>query len=357
MSFRGVKVFALPGSDILAKKVCFHLDQILPTSKKTEDGLKLTSPDIVTFDNENVIAQIDNVRGYFVVVIHTQCPPLHDRLFSLFALLDAIQNSNAADLLLVFPYMPYARSDRKDKPRISVMSKFIAETLNNVLGVRRVMLLDPHDSHVKHYFKPSADEISSIYLYIDLIKHLLATQFSADQEKVLLAFSDGGAAKRFSKLTECLPELKHDYIDKYRKDHQGSLKLQKEILCQGKICIMVDDEICSGGTAIADAESLKNNGADKIIMIAPHAPLAKNGLTIEQIMARIESSPIDQLILTDTIPAEEKIKFSSKIQILSIAKLLAHAIHQTIMNESVTKLHEPTNAHLYKPESYPLFSL
>jgi len=357
MKFRGVKVFALPGSDILAEKVCFHLNQTLPTAFKPEGGLRLTKPDIFTFDNENVMAQIDNVRGYFVVVIHTQCPPLHDRLFSLFALLDAIYNSNAADLLLSFAYMPYARSDRKDKPRISVMSKFLAEVLNNVLGVRRVMLLDPHDSHVKHYFKPSADEISSIYLYADFINQLIATQFAGDMGRLLLAFSDASAAKRFSKLTELLPFLQHDYIDKYRKDHKGTLELQKEILCSGKICIMVDDEICSGGTAIGDAESLKRNGADKIIMIAPHAPLAKNGMTTEQIMASIEASPIDQIIITDTIPAEEKIKLSSKFHVISIAKLMALAIQQTILDESVTKLHEPSYAEQCRTGNYPVLNL
>lgn len=357
MSFRGVKVFALPGSDILAEKVCFHLNQILPASLKPDKGVELIHPTIIPFDNQNVTVQIDNVRGYFVVVIHTQCPPVHDHLFSLFSLLDAIQNSHAADLLLAFPYMPYARSDRKDQPRISVMSKVLAEMLNNVLGVRRIILLDPHDSHVKHYFKPSADEISSIYLYIDLLRHLMATQFASVKDKLLIAYSDGGAAKRFAKINEHVPELPHDYIDKYRKDHVGTLQLQKEILCQGKICIMIDDEVCSGGTATEDAQSLKDNGAEKIIMFAPHAPLAKIGWTDEKVITRLEQSPIDHLIFTDTIPAEHKVAGKKKFHILSIAALLAHAIHQTIMNESVTKLHDPGNVSLYKPADYPFITL
>jgi len=355
MSFRGVKVFALPGSDILAEKVCFHLNQILPASYKPDNGLRLIKPTVIPYDNENVTVQIDNVRGYFVIVIHTQCPPVHTRLHELYALLDAIRNSNAADLLVAFPYMPYARSDRKDQPRISVMSKVIAEFLNT-LGVRRVILLDPHDSHVKHYFNPSADEISSIYLYIDFLKQLMANQFAPSKEKLLIAYSDGGAAKRFSKINEHL-DLPHDYIDKYRKDHKGTLDLKKEILCQGKICIMIDDEICSGGTAVADAKSLKNKGAEKIIMFAPHAPLAKIGWIDQEVMDRLDQSPIDHLVITDTIPAEEKISGRKKIHVLSIAALLAQAINQTIMNESVTKLHDPSNVHLYKPAEYPLLPL
>jgi len=354
MYFHGIKVFALPGSDILAEKVCFHLNQIVPESLKPDGGIKLIKPQIELFDNENIMAKIDNVRGHFVVVIHTQCPPVHDSLFSLFALLDAIQNSNAADLLLVFPYMPYARSDRKDQPRISVMSRVLAEILNNVLNVHRIILLDPHDSHVKHYFKPSADEISSIYLYIDFIKNLIANHFPEDTDKLLIAFSDGGAAKRFSKLKEHLPELLHDYIDKYRKDNQGTLQLQKEILCQGKICLMIDDEICSGGTAIKDALSLKENGAEKIIMLAPHAPLAKINKPINEVITNLENSPIDHLIITDTIPTTDKINSQNKFHVLSVAGLLAQAIHQTVMNESVTKLHDPDNVNLYRPSQYPI---
>ncbi|OGY42398.1 MAG: hypothetical protein A2Y82_04605 [Candidatus Buchananbacteria bacterium RBG_13_36_9] len=347
--FHGVKVFALPGSEDLAKKVCMHLDKKLPKPLRPKRGLKLAKVEIVTFDNENVQAQIEDVRGYFVVVIHTQCPPVNNRLTELFALLDAIKNSNAADLLLVFPYMPYARSDRKDQPRISVMSNVLARIFNKVLGVRRVLLLDPHDTHVKHYFDPSADEISSIYMYADYLLDYIKNVLGGNADDIILAYSDGGAAKRFIKLRQ-ITKLPHDYIDKARTDNKGGLVIHREINADGQICIMVDDEICSGGTAIEDAKALKKNGAKKIIMFAPHAPLIKKGKTTKQLLRRLEISPIDEFIFTDSIPVEDKVKGRSKFKVLSIAGLLAEAIRQTIINASVTRLHDPDYVKRYRPK-------
>jgi len=341
---RGVKIFALEGSHHLANKVCDELNKRLPGSLKPEAGLKLIVPHILPFDNENVEIQIENVRGYFVVVIHTQCPPVNQHLIELFALLDAIYNSNAADLLLAFPYMPYARSDRKDKPRISVMSNVLANILNNPLGVKRVLLLDPHDTHVKHYFRPSADEISTIYMYADFLLHYIQTVLGGNKEDILICFSDSGAAKRFAKLTE-ITKLPHDYIDKVRSGKEVAIK--REINAQGKICIMVDDEICSGGTAILDAQALKENGAKQIIMFVPHAPLSKQGKSTKELIAALNNSPIDLFVMTDTIPVADKVSGEAKFKILSVAGLLAEAIKQTIVNDSVTQLHDPQNVGLY----------
>lgn len=346
MSLRGVKVMALPGSDMLAAKVCQELNKRLTGSLKPEGGFKLAAPKVEIFDNDNVEVQIDNVRGYFVVVIHTQCPPANQRLIELFALLDAIYNSNAADLLLTFPYMPYARSDRKDKPRISVMSNVLARFINKGLGVKRVLLVDPHDTHVKHYFWPSADEISTIYLYADYIQYYINEFLDGNKDDVLICYSDSGAAKRFEKLTE-ITGLPHDYIDKGRVGKKVTIK--RKIACDGKICFMIDDEICSGGTAILDALALQENNAKKIHMLAPHAPLAKVGKSSEELITALNESPIDSFVFTDTIPVEAKIKGQTKFKILSVAGLLAEAIKQTILDDSVTQLHDPENVAIYRP--------
>jgi ribose-phosphate pyrophosphokinase len=347
MSIRGVKVMALPGSDILAANVCRELEKRLPGALKPEGGLKLTKPQVTIFDNENGQVQIENVRGNFVVVIHTQCSPVNQRLVELFLLLDAIYNSNPGELLLVFPYKPYARSDRKDKPRISVMSVALAHMLNNTFGVRKVLLVDPHNTTAKHYFKPSADEISTIYMFADYLMHYIQTKLGGNKDDVLICYSDGGAAKRFAKLTE-ITRLPHDYIDKVRSGKEVTIK--REINAQGKICIMIDDEICSGGTAILDALALKENGAKQIIMFAPHAPLSKEGKTSEELIAALNNSPIDAFVFTDTIPVEDKIKGHEKFKVLSVAGLLAEAIKQTIEDDSVTQLHEPENVGLYRPQ-------
>ena len=165
--FSSVKVFSTTGSEVLASEVCESLKPRLPDQLIPGRELVLSRSNVQRFSNQNIQVQVDNVRGHFVVVIHTQVPPVNDGLIELFALLDAINNARPADVLLVFPYMPYVRSDRKNKPRISTMAHRLAHILSVSFEIKRVILLDPHDSHIKHYFNPVADEISAIYLMID----------------------------------------------------------------------------------------------------------------------------------------------------------------------------------------------
>lgn len=349
MSFKGVRVFALQGSDQLATDVCQELSRKLPLDLQPEDGLILSRPKIARFSNENIQAQIDDVRGHFVVVIHTQTTMVHERLFELFALLDAINNSGVGDLLLVFPYMPYARSDRKNQPRISVMGNALPRILQKAFGVRRVLLLDPHDTHTKHYFWPSADEITTVHLFTDyILNHLIP---SKSGEEFLITFPDASASRRNEKLIE-ISQLPFDYIDKMRPRDDENPEIKKGIFAgfvEGKICIIIDDEILSGGTAIKDAQMLHDYGAKRIKFMAPHGILNDQKISVAELIKKLEDSPIDQLILTDSVPCREKVDGHPKFKILPIAGLLAEAINRTIQNRSLTELHEQNNVSLYRP--------
>jgi len=345
MELRGVRIFALPGSDILAKDVCRELNERLPRDLKPNGEMVLNEIEITRFSNENIQIQIPDIRGHFVVVIHTMTPPVNEGLIQLFTLLDAIKNSRAADLLLVFPYMPYARSDRKNKPRISTMGHRIPHMLAASLGVQRVILLDPHDTHTKHYFEPSADEISALYLLADMIVNEVAGK---DKKQYIIAFPDAGAARRFEKLPE-ITGLDFDYIDKVHRDDKENLAIKKEIFAAGKTCIIVDDEVMSGSTALKDAAVLKKNGAKEIWMLFTHPVLADQKSTISELINRLEDSAIDRFIFTDSIPCQEKIAGRPKFTVLSVAGLLAEAIKRTIQNESLTALHDPKKVGLYRP--------
>ncbi|MCX6779005.1 MAG: ribose-phosphate diphosphokinase, partial [Candidatus Magasanikbacteria bacterium] len=253
MGFRAVKVFATTGSEELAQNVCRALERRLPANLQPTEGL-LGKVEITRFSNDNLMAKIDNVRGHFVVIIHTQVPPVNDHLIELFTLLDAIENSGAEDVLLVFPYMPYARSDRKNQPRISTMAPRLAHIFVNSFGIRRVLLLDPHDGHTKHFFTPAADEISALYLLADYIK----TQFFLEKKKeeCAIVFADAGAAKRFGHLAH-LVSLPVAYIDKDRPDNGENPDIKKVVGdVRGKFCILIDDEILTGGTVIGDTKIL-----------------------------------------------------------------------------------------------------
>ena len=236
-----VKVFSTRGSDVLAKAVCEALKTRLPKDLWSEGCLKPGKIKVVRFSNENLQVQVENVRDHFVVVIHSQVPPVNERLVELFCLLDALKGARPVDILVVFPCYPYARSDKKNQPRISTMAYRFAHILNYSFGIERVMLLDPHDDHIKHYFDPVADEITSIYLLFDYLERNVFT-FQPKEESVLV-FPDEGASKRYSGFARLL-RIPTAYIDKGRSDDREQPEVKGIIgNVEDKFCLMIDDEI------------------------------------------------------------------------------------------------------------------
>jgi len=341
-----VKVFATRGSDILAEEVCTALEHRLPDMLQPGDHLTLSRPEITVFSNENILVKVENVRDHFVVVIHTQTPPVNEGLIELFALLDAICNAKPADILLVFPYMPYARSDQKNEPRISTMGCLLPCFFSNPpLEIKRVILLDPHDSHLKHYFRPAADEITATFLLIDYLNREVFTR--KPRENTVLVFADAGAAKRFAYIPHTLG-LNEAYIAKERRDNTEKPVVKRVVGEVGdKNCILFDDEILTGGTAIGDARLLLEKGANSVSMLAIHPIFADNNLTTAELIQRFENSPIERFIITDSVPVRHKLEGASKFTVLSIAGLLAEAIKRTVLGESLTELYNPEMVSLY----------
>jgi len=384
---RGVKIFTLPGCEPLALDICQELTKIMPAELREGGKLTLSEYNFVKFSNENIQVQLkDTVRGYYVVIICSQTPQLNDNIMTLFAMLNAIKNSGAEEIFLIFPYLPYSRSDRKNKERVSVMGQVMLGILNKYFGIEKILLLDPHASHLKQYTSPYAEEITAMYLIGDYLRtKILDLKRPSD---FLLTFPDASAKKRNERLVDNLG-LDFDYIDKIRRNDEQKVEIQKGFgpsLVRGKTCIMIDDEILSGGTACEDAENLK--GANEIILITTHAPLitplpptvkmiqnlekiedrkelletavkiiytlSNYSLAIpfqvDELLLKLESSNINKFVFTDSIPTiTAKVKGRPKFTIISVAKLLAQAINRMLQNESITELHDPDNVELYRP--------
>lgn len=342
--FSSVKVFSTSGSEVLAEKICAALKFRLPDQLIPSGDFTLSKTDVQRFSNENIQVQVDNVRGHFVVVIHTQVPPVSDGLIELFALLDAISNARPADVLLVFPYMPYARSDRKNKPRISTMANRLANILTVSFGIKRVILLDPHDSHVKHYFNPVADEISAIYLMIDYLEKNFFDKVK--KEESVVVFSDPGAAARYKVVAYSLG-LATAYVEKDRPDDSETPKFSRIVgEVQEKQCLLIDDEILTGSTAIGDAQILKEQGAVSINMLAIHPILRHKRMSPKDLMKKLEDSFIKRFVITDSIPQEPNL-LGSKFEVISIASFLGEAIKRSILGQSLTELHKRDNVKFY----------
>jgi ribose-phosphate pyrophosphokinase len=290
------------------------------------------------FSNENLEVQVENVRDHVVVVIHTQAPPVSDGLIELLGLLDAVNNAHPRRTFLAFPYMPYARSDRKNQPRISVLGQRLPEILNEVLGVRRVLLVEPHAPHMKQYFIPTADEIPATRLFVEHIRSSLKAEL--ERHECVLVFADSGAAKRYEDLPFTL-SIDQAYMHKSRTDH-SELPTVRALTgdVRGRHCLLIDDEILTGNTVLKDARLLKEAGAASVRMYAAHAVFADQRLPAADLIAKLAHSEVDQFVVTDTIPVAEKVALApDRFTVLPIAPLLGEAIKRMIVGESLSELH------------------
>jgi len=338
-----VKVFSTSGSIELAQNVCQALRARLPKELQPGACLTLSNPGFEKFDNESILPHIENVRDHLVVIICTHAPGIHDQLFELFHIIDAVVNADAKEIMLAFPYYDYSRSDKKDQPRISVMSRFLAEIFNN-LDISKKLILDPHNDHVLQYFRPTANGISAVLLLTDYLeKEFLTAELKKNS---VVVFPDNGAATRYREVSRIL-NLPTAYIDKQRiSGKTAPLGVIGNI--RQKHCLLFDDEILTGGTAIGDANILLATGASSVIFLAIHPILSSGELPTSALIQKLQDSPIEKFIITDSVPVSHKIVGASKFKVISIANLLAEAIKRSILGESLTELYQPGKVSLYR---------
>ncbi len=287
-------------------------------------GLRLGESTTTKFSNENLMVQIEeNVREADVFVVQTAAPPLHQNIFELLIMIDALKSASAARVTAVIPYFPYVRSDKKDRPRISITAKLMADLIS-AAGADRVLTMDLHSAQVQGFFGCQADQLQAINL---MCEHLR----TGDLSDAVLVASDAGEAKDVARYTSRL-DLPMAIIDKRRvadDENPRAAHIIGEV--KGKRCILVDDEIASGGTLLKATELLLEHGALDVRGVATHAVFSGRALE------RIASSPIAEVIVTDTIPLPPDVK-SDKIRVLSVDKLLADAIRSIHDGTSVSAL-------------------
>lgn len=333
-----VKLFGTSKTLPLAIELEREMARLIAEDANEEVTIEMGKAEVTRFSNENIEVQVDNVRDHIVVVVHSQVPPVSDGLIELFALLDAVNNAHPRQTFLVFPYMPYARSDRKNRPRISVLGQRLPEILNKVLGVRRVLLLEPHDPHLKQYFVPTADEIPGTPLIVEHLRQSLLQEFSP--EECTLVFADAGAAKRYEELPFTLG-VGRAYIHKSRTDHSESPNVRAltgEV--NGRHCVLVDDEILTGNTVLKDAKLLKEAGALSVRMYATHGVFADQKLTTKALMEKLVNSDVDEFVVTDTIPVASKAALApGRVRVMKVAPFLGQAIKRMILGESLSEMH------------------
>ena len=347
MNFLHPIVFSTTGTVSLGKRVCSELEKRLPKKFLPKKGTIEGKMVIDKFSNENLQIAVQNIRDHFVVILHTQASPVNEGIMELFTLLDAVVRAKPAQILIAFPYMPYVRSDRKDKARISVMGHRIAKIINSYglsSGIPiRVLLLDPHDVHIKHYFEPDGEEITAMFLLANGIKN------NFDLNNATIVFPDNGAAKKFDFIPHFL-KLDIAYIDKRRDDHTEKPKINKIIGdVKNKTCIMVDDEILTGGTIFLDADALYKEGAKEVAVAVIHPILTKKNESNILVIQKIESSFITKVIVSNTVPINKRLKEidAKKFIVVDSSPLIAETIKRIICSQSLSELYDSKKLKLY----------
>ena len=288
-------------------------------------GCSLGRAYLKRFSDGEVSFQIDeNIRGTDVFVFQPTSTPGDEHLMELCVMIDAFRRSSAARITAVIPYYGYARQDRKDKPRVPITAKLVANLLS-AAGTNRVLTMDLHKAQIQGFFDIPVDHLFAAPVFIDYLTALRAGQ------EVTIVSPDAGGVERARAYAKRL-DADLAIIDKRRSEdgHAEVLHVVGDV--KGRVCIIQDDIVDTAGTLQHAARALCDNGASRVLACAVHAVLSGPALQ------RIEESALERLIVTNTIPLRPDCLSSEKIDVLSVASLLGRAIQSIHQETSVSSL-------------------
>src|SRR5512146_1296319 len=301
------KVFTGTSNPDLAREVCSHLE------------IPLGQADLRQFSDGEIYVQIqENVRGGDVFVIQPTCNPVAHNLMQLLLMMDALKRASARRITAVIPYFGYARQDRKDKPRVPISSKLVADLLTTA-GADRALVVDLHAPQIQGFFNIPVDHLFASPVLVDHFREL-------NLPAMTVVSPDAGGAERarfFAKKMDSALAI----VDKRRVEMDVTEVMHVIGDVKNRNCVILDDIIDTAGTLVKTANALKNAGAKRVYACASHAVLS--GPAVE----RIAQSPLEQVVVTNTIPLEPAAKAEPKIKVLTVAGLVARAI-QSIHEET-----------------------
>jgi len=287
-------------------------------------GIPLGQARLRRFPDSEVSFQIDeNIRGADVFIVQPTSNPVDQHLMEMLVMIDAFRRSSAARITAVVPYYGYARQDRKDKPRVPISAKLVANLIS-AAGANRVLTMDLHKAQIQGFFDIPVDHLFSAPVIIEYCSRL-------HYPNLTIVSPDAGGAERARAYAKRLgAELA--VVDK-RRTEDGTAEVMNVIGdVKGRTCILQDDIIDTAGTIQKAAAALQDSGAERVLACAVHGVLSGPALD------RIEKSPLDQLIVTNTIPLSAEAERCSKIKQLPIGRLLGQAIRNIHEETSVSSL-------------------
>jgi ribose-phosphate pyrophosphokinase len=303
-----------------------NANPVLASAVAKELNLPIGKAFVGRFSDGEIQVEIqENVRGKNVVVIQSTCAPTNDNLMELMIMIDALKRASASRITAVIPYFGYARQDRRPRSaRVAISARIVANMLQSVAGIERVLTMDLHADQIQGFFDIPVDNIyASPVLLADL-------QQQKGKDLIIVSPDIGGVvrARAMAKQLGCDLAI----IDKRRPKANVSEVMHLIGEVEGRHCVIMDDIIDTGGTLCKAAEALKERGAKGVTAYCTHAVLSGGAV------ARIAASQLDELVVTDTIPLTDEAGQIKKIRQLSVAPILAETLSRITKGDSVMSM-------------------
>jgi len=307
-----IKLFACSGGEALAQEISDYLN------------VPLSSYDMVEFPNENLFIRLHgSVRGQDVFVVQSMAPPVHRNIMELLIMIDCLKRDSAGRITAIVPYMAYARSDKKDQPRVAISARLVADMIE-VAGTDRYITIDLHAGQIQGFFSIPGDVLTAY--------HLLS-QYFADKElaNAVVATVDLGFAKKGRNYASRLG-VPLAFVEKRRTGNDSKAQATNVIgEVAGKDIILVDDEVLTAGSIEEAVNILKENGAEDIYLCFTHA------LLVKEAVERLRNLPVKEIVTTNTVPIPPE-KRLPNMTILSVASLLGEVALRAHEGRSVGEL-------------------
>ena len=312
--FEEMRVFTGNAHPDLARSICEYL------------GMPLGEAEVFKFANGNTFVQFgENIRQCDVFLVQPFSVPVNDSIMELLIMIDAAKRASAGRITAVIPYYAYGRTDKKDQPRVPITARLVADLITTA-GADRALTIDLHAGQIQGFFSIPVDELTALPLL---------SRYVVDKElkKPVAVAVDIGGTKRARNMAERIG-APLAIVEKRRMDNADELETLNVIgEVEGRIAIMVDDEVATGGSLLSTIDALKERGVTEVYACCTHAVLSGDA------SERIAASPIKELVVTDTLPVDEN-KRNGKTTVLSVAPILGEAIHRIHNGLSVGAMFE-----------------
>jgi len=307
-----LKVFGGRAHPVLTDEICTYLN--------------VAAGNVTTYnfsDGETFCQIEENVRGADVFVVQPTSPPVNENLIELLIMLDAFKRSSAARVTAVMPYFGYARQDKKDKPRVPITAKLVADLLSKA-GADRVLTMDLHAAQIQGFFDIPVDHLFAAPVLLEAVREL-------DIPNLTIVSPDAGGVERARAIAKRL-HAALAIIDKRRTGPNQAEVMNIIGDVKGRTALIIDDIIDTAGTLIQSIDALQRQGAERIMAAGVHGILSGPALD------RLQESPVSLVMISNTTPIEEKLDRLDKLRPLSVAALLGEAVRRIHEDSSVSSL-------------------